>query len=113
MASRQWENSDAAALGQPELHCASNCCRLPVRGLGCRSQPPHSNCVWSAYRFCISISKLDRQFSERDDTWPRQLPCSNLNESYIFYFDPVKFSADNEMNLQDGRLALRLFFEHD
>ena len=30
-----------------------------------------------------------------------------------FYFDPVEFSADNEMNLQYGRLALRLFFEHD
>jgi hypothetical protein len=30
-----------------------------------------------------------------------------------FYFDPVKFSADNEMNLQNGQLTLRLFFEQD
>jgi hypothetical protein len=30
-----------------------------------------------------------------------------------FYLDPVGFSADNEMNLQNRRLALRLFFEQD
>jgi hypothetical protein len=36
-----------------------------------------------------------------------------LTRVTYFYFDPVEFYADNQMNLQNGRLALRLFFEQD
>jgi len=36
-----------------------------------------------------------------------------LTRVTYFYFDPVEFYVDNQRNLQNGRLALRLFFEQD
>jgi len=61
MASRQWENSDARRTRATRV--ALRVKLLPPAsegGLGHRSQSPHSNCVWSAHRFCIvSASRID------------------------------------------------------
>jgi hypothetical protein len=36
-----------------------------------------------------------------------------LTRVTYFDFDPVEFSTGNQINLQNGRLVLRLFFEQD
>ena len=75
---RQWENPGAPHARATRAALRVEPLPLPVKGsLGRRSQSSHPNRVWSAYRFRIGASKPDRQSSERDDTRPRQRPCSN------------------------------------
>jgi len=75
---RQWENPGARHARATRAALRVEPLLLPVKGsLGRRSQSSHPNRVWSAYHFRIGASKPDRQSSERDDTRPRQRPCSN------------------------------------
>ena len=84
MASRQWENSDARRTRATRV--ALRVEMLPPASEG--SRVPQSVAPFKLRMVSISLSywrrRTDRQSSERDDTWPRQLPCSNLNESHIF-----------------------------
>jgi hypothetical protein len=36
-----------------------------------------------------------------------------LTRVTYFYFDPIEFSTGNQINLQNERLVLHLFFEQD
>jgi hypothetical protein len=100
-----------ATLGQPELHFPLP---PPVDGVsGAAVRRPSKLRMLSislSYWRQQGGSAMFRAKRYLAETAPMLEPPTRVT---YFYLDPVGFSADNEMNLQNRRLALRLFFEQD